>query len=125
MKRLAVAMLAGAWAAVHAQPGDAARGQALVAQRQASQCLLCHSAPLADAHTHGNLGPPLAGVGQRLSEAELRERLENPQRFNAATIMPSYGRASMAERVAPAHQGKPIFTPEQLADVVAYLASLK
>jgi L-cysteine S-thiosulfotransferase len=108
-----------------AQPSSVERGRTLVANRAASQCLLCHSAPLPDPHTHGNLAPPLAGVGARLSAAELRERLVNPAKFNPQSIMPSYGQPSRGERVAASFEGKPIFTPEQLDDVIAYLGSLK
>jgi sulfur-oxidizing protein SoxX len=39
--------------------------------------------------------------------------------------MPSYQRTENLARVAPAFRGKPILTPQQIEDVVAYLATLK
>jgi L-cysteine S-thiosulfotransferase len=67
----------------------------------------------------------LSGSGRRWTEGELRMRLVNPERFNPATIMPSYQRTENLARVAPAFRGKPILTPQQIEDVVAYLATLK
>ena len=46
-------------------------------------------------------------------------------RFNPDTIMPPYYRIEGLTRVAPAFQGKPILTAEQIEDVVAYLATLR
>jgi L-cysteine S-thiosulfotransferase len=106
-------------------PTPAERGQALLVNRQASQCLLCHAAPLPDPHTHGNLAPGLQGVASRYTAAELRERLSNPAKFNPQSIMPSYAVPSPGGRVARAQVGKPIFTAEQLDDMLAYLNTLK
>jgi sulfur-oxidizing protein SoxX len=39
--------------------------------------------------------------------------------------MPPYYRTEGLIRVAPAFQGKPILTAEQIEDVVAYLATLR
>ena len=55
--------------------GDVGNGRAIVANRQLSACLLCHSGPFPDPHLQGNLAPSLAGAGSRLTEAELRQRL--------------------------------------------------
>jgi sulfur-oxidizing protein SoxX len=105
--------------------GDPVRGRAIVANRQVGLCLLCHSGPIPEERFQGNLAPDLAGAGVRWSEAELRLRLVDPQKFNPASIMPSYSRTEGLERVAPAYRGKPILTPQQIEDVVAYLATLK
>jgi sulfur-oxidizing protein SoxX len=45
--------------------------------------------------------------------------------LNPNTIMPSYYRVEGLTRVAPAFQGKPVLTAEQIEDVVAYLATLR
>ena len=107
------------------KPGDPARGRAIVADRQVGLCLLCHSGPFPEERFQGDLAPSLAGAGSRWSEAQLRLRLVDPGRFNPATIMPSYRRTEGLNRVAPARRGRPLFTDEQVEDVVAYLATLK
>jgi len=105
--------------------GDPARGRALVADRQQGLCLLCHSAPVGDARQQGNLAPPLDGVGGRLDEDQLRLRIHDSRRINPESLMPAYGVADTAPRVAAAWRGKPIFSPQQVEDVVAWLATLK
>jgi L-cysteine S-thiosulfotransferase len=105
-------------------PGDATRGRALVLERT-STCILCHSGPFPEEKFQGDLAPNLAGSGSRWSEGQLRLRLVNASRLNAATIMPSYYRVDGLERVAPAWRGKPILSAEQIEDIVAYLASLR
>jgi sulfur-oxidizing protein SoxX len=52
-------------------------------------------------------------------------RIVDASRFNPDTIMPPYYRTEGLIRVAPAFQGKPILTAEQIEDVVAYLATLR
>ena len=39
--------------------------------------------------------------------------------------MPSYSKTEGLARVAPAFRGKPVLTPEQIEDVVAFLATLR
>ena len=107
------------------QPGDPARGRAIVSSRQVGLCLLCHSAPIPEERFQGNLAPDLNGVGARMSEAQLRKRLVDPASFNPETIMPSYARTEGLERVAPSLRGKPLLGAQQIEDVVAYLAGLK
>lgn len=107
------------------EPGDPARGRALVADRQKGLCLLCHSAPIGDARQQGNLAPPLDGAGGRLNEGQLRLRMHDSRRINPESIMPAYGVADPAPQVAAAWRGKPIFTAQQIEDVVAWLVTLK
>jgi sulfur-oxidizing protein SoxX len=106
-------------------PGDPDRGRELVADRQRGLCLLCHSAPVGDARQQGNLAPPLAGVGTRLDEAELRLRIHDSRRVNPESLMPAYGVVDAAPRVAQAWRGKTIFSAQQIEDVVAWLVTLK
>ena len=104
--------------------GDPARGRALVANRQASLCLLCHSGPFPEERFQGDLAPDLRSAA-RLSEGEIRQRLLDPAKSNPNTIMPAYYRTDGLTRVAPSFRGKTIFTAEQIEDVVAFLVSLK
>ena len=125
----ALAMMAWAGPASAASPaaatGDAARGAAIVASRSQGLCVLCHALPGQPPSQQGTLGPPLGGVGARLSADDLRQRLLAPARFNADTVMPAYGRTDGLVQVAPALRGKPLLAPGQIDDVVAYLATLR
>ena len=103
--------------------GDVARGRALVVERS-STCILCHSGPFPEQKFQGDLAPSLAGSGSRASEGQLRLRLVDAFRLNAATIMPSYYRVDGLDRVGTAWRGKPILSAEQIEDIVACLASL-
>ena len=107
-----------------AQRGDAAAGRALVANRQ-NLCLLCHTAPIAEERFQGNLAPPLAGVGSRLSVAELRQRIVDSNVINPESIMPPYFRAVGLHQVSVAQRGRTIFTAQQVEDVVEYLRGLR
>jgi len=104
--------------------GDVARGRALVVERS-STCILCHSGPFPEQKFQGDLAPSLAGSGSRASEGQLRLRLVDASRLNAATIMPSYYRVDGLDRVGALWRGKPILSAEQIEDIVAYLVSLR
>lgn len=114
------AALTGASAYV-ADPG---RGRAIVMNRQVGLCLLCHSGPFPEVRFQGDLAPNLKGAGSRLSEGELRLRIVDSGRVNPATIMPAYYKSEGLTRVAPAYQGKPVLSAEQIEDVVAFLTTL-
>jgi sulfur-oxidizing protein SoxX len=105
-------------------PGDPARGRATLVNRQ-STCILCHNGPFPEEKFQGDLAPGLAGAGSRWSEGQLRLRLVDASRLNAATIMPSYYRVDGLHRVGTVWRGKPILSAEQIEDMVAYLASLR
>jgi sulfur-oxidizing protein SoxX len=104
--------------------GDIARGRALVVDRT-STCILCHNGPFPELKFQGDLAPGLAGSGSRWSEGQLRLRLVDASRLNAATIMPSYYRVDGLHRVGPAWRGRPILSAEQIEDIVAYLVTLR
>ena len=112
-------------ASLTGQPGDAARGRAIVANRSTGLCLLCHSGPIAEERFQGDLAPSLAGAGSRWSEGQLRLRIADGARLNADTIMPPYYRTTGLQRVVRNFDGKTILSAVQVEDVVAYLATLK
>jgi sulfur-oxidizing protein SoxX len=105
--------------------GDAERGRGIVVNRQVGLCLLCHTGPFPEEKFQGTLAPDLTGTGARWSEGQLRLRIVDASRLNPDTIMPPYYRIDGLTRVAPAFQGKPVLTAEQIEDVVAYLATLR
>ena len=104
--------------------GDVARGRALVVERS-STCILCHSGPFPEQKFQGDLAPDLSGSGSRWSEGQLRLRLVDASRLNAATIMPSYYRVDGLDRVGTTWRDKPILSAEQIEDIVAYLITLR
>jgi sulfur-oxidizing protein SoxX len=105
--------------------GDVERGRGIVVNRQVGLCLLCHSGPFPEEKFQGTLAPDLKGSGARWSEGQLRLRIVDASRLNPNTIMPPYYRVDGLTRVAPAFQGKPVLSAEQIEDVVAYLATLR
>ena len=107
------------------EPGNPEHGRAIVVNRQVGLCLLCHTGPFPDERFQGTLAPDLAGAGARASEGQLRLRIVDASRLKPDTIMPPYYRIDGLTRVAPAFQGKPILTAEQIEDVVAFLMTLR
>lgn len=109
--------------------GDAARGRDIARNRNEGACLLCHALPASDLRSGelftGDLAPTLAGVGARLTPAQLRLRLVDSTRINPQSIMPAYHRVEGLNQVAAAWRGKPILTAQQIEDLVAYLRELK
>ena len=106
-------------------PGDAARGRGIVVNRQLGLCLLCHTGPFPEERFQGTLAPSLAGAGARGSAGQLRLRLVDARRVNPASFMPAYYRAEGHVQVAGAWQGKPVFSAQQVEDVVAFLQTLR
>lgn len=108
-----------------AQPGDAARGRAIVASRQQGLCLLCHTGPIPEERFQGNLAPPLDGAGKRLTAAQLRLRLVDSRQINADSLMPPYHHTGGLAQVGRTFNGQPILSAQQIEDVVAYLVTLQ
>ncbi|MBT9488071.1 MAG: sulfur oxidation c-type cytochrome SoxX [Rubrivivax sp.] len=114
-----------ALALVAALVGDPVQGQAIASSRSTGLCVLCHAMPGVPAVHSGNIGPDLAGVGARYPRALLRERLLMPERFNPQTVMPAPLRSDGLQRVAAARAGQGVLTPQQTADVLAWLETLQ
>ena len=103
--------------------GDVQRGREVFVSRDQGHCVLCHSVP--GVAISGNVGPALAGVGSRLSPAEIRTRIEDITRVNPNAPMPAYHRTENLTRVATQYSGKPVLSRQQVDDVVAFLSTLK
>jgi len=108
-------MPATAWAAT----ASVERGRALLANRQDSGCILCHTVPGMAAG--GDLGPPLAGLAGRADVAQIRQRIADARSLNPETIMPAYYSTQGLQRVAGAYAGQTVLTGQGLEDIVAYL----
>lgn len=105
--------------------GDVARGRALIVARESANCVLCHAVPDPAVRFSGDVGPSLAGIGARMTEAQLRLRVVDNARVNPESVMPSYYRTSGLDRVATPYAGKPILSAREVEDVVAFLATLR
>ena len=105
--------------------GNPVNGRALVLDRETGNCLICHQVPIAGEPFQGDLAPTLAGVGARLTAGQIRYRLVDPSKLNPATLMPAYHRVEGLTRVAGRYRNKPVFSAQQIEDVVAWLATLK
>jgi sulfur-oxidizing protein SoxX len=105
--------------------GDPLHGRAIVADRNAGLCLLCHSGPFPDDRFQGNIAPDLSGAGARWSEGQLRLRIVDAGKLNPATIMPPFYRIDHLTRVPSVYRDKPVLSALEVEDVVAYLMTLK
>ncbi len=104
--------------------GDAARGRAIIIDRQKGFCLLCHSGPFNEEPLQGNLAPSLAGAGSRWNEGQLRLRLMDNKRVNPESIMPAYHRIGGLNRVGSVWRDRPILNAAEIEDVLAFLTGL-
>ncbi len=109
------------------KPGDPAEGKKWFVNRTLGNCLACHvNSDTSNEQFHGEVGPPLDGVGGTYSEAELRAIIVNSKAvFGDGTIMPGFYRVTGFNRPLEKFEGKPILEAQQVEDVVAYLMTLK
>ncbi len=106
--------------------GNAERGRQLSTERAKGNCIACHVLPIPEAEFPGELGPPLTGVGQRLSEGEIRLRVVDSKQINPLTIMPGYYRdPKYLNHVKKKFRGKTLLTAQEVEDLVAYLVTLR
>jgi sulfur-oxidizing protein SoxX len=106
-----------------ATTADAIRGREIFLSREAGHCVLCHAVP--GEKVAGDVGPALAGVGSRLSEAQIRLRIADISRVNPKATMPSFHRTEGLTRVASNYAGKPMLSGQQVEDLVAWLGTLR
>lgn len=102
-------------------PGDPDNGRAVYEDVDRGHCALCHQLPALQLKFEGNIGPSLDGVGDRLTQQQLRARIIDPQQANPDTIMPAYHRTEGLQQVQQQYQGKPILTMQEVEDLVAFL----
>jgi len=104
--------------------GDAVNGRKLAVNRKKGNCLACHVMPISEQSFHGETAPSLYGVGNRLSEGELRLQLVNSKVTNENTMMPSFYRVTGYNRILKKFDGKTILSAQEVEDIVAYLKTL-
>ncbi len=104
-------------------PGDPANGRKIFANRKKGNCLACHALEdQSDQLFHGEIGPPLDGVGDYWEEANLRGLLVNSKTVFEGTMMPAfYVDNATLNRVMSKFDGKTILTAQEVEDVIAYL----
>jgi len=107
------------------EPGDPARGLALVSDMNNVSCLICHVLPIADEPDMGEIGPPLDGIASRTGAGELRLRLVDSKQIFPDTMMPSYYVVDGLVGVDAPYAGTPIYSAQQIEDVLAYLLTLE
>ena len=107
------------------KPGDPKRGLKIVIGRKKGNCLACHKMPITSQQFHGEVGPPLNGVGSRYNEGELRLRVVNPKILNPDSIMPAFLKSTGFHRPLKKFAGKSVLSAQEIEDVVAYLKTLK
>lgn len=106
--------------------GDPVKGREWFAGRRLGNCLACHeNSEMAEEPFHGEVGPPLDGVAERWSEAELRGIVVNAKMMFEGTIMPSFYRTENGARPLEQFAEQSILSAEQVEDIVAYLLTLR
>lgn len=107
--------------------GDPAAGRKTFSNRKLGNCLACHANKDMDEHLfHGEVGPPLDGVGERWEEAQLRAIIVDSKAvFGPETVMPGFYSLDVGANVRKDLIGKTILSAEHVEDIVAYLLTLK
>jgi sulfur-oxidizing protein SoxX len=125
LARVCAVVCSAGWGLLCAQTLEAVsmtspeRGKALLLQRQDSGCVLCHQVQGLPAG--GSLGPSLAGLSERSTKEQARERIADPRRFNPQTTMPAYFSTEGLNNVANPYKGQTILTAQGLEDILSYL----
>ena len=120
--------------------GDAEKGLEAFVDPGKGNCLACHAIAKVqekvdrnDAESvkvygnHGDLGPPLDGVGARYTVAELRMIIVDPGKAfpDADTVKPAYHARKDLNDVSRACRRKVMLSAQAIEDIVAYLEGLK
>lgn len=107
--------------------GDPARGRLVATATDRGDCTICHRLPVADPDPrfHGDIGPSLVAVGDRLTAAQLRARIAAPKRLSPHTVMPAYCATGDRWRVIADRVGQAILSAGEIEDLVAWLETLR
>jgi L-cysteine S-thiosulfotransferase len=106
--------------------GDASRGKVIASDGSKGNCLACHRLPIDGIEAYGTIGPPLEGVGSRLSEGFIRLRVVDTRHISPMSIMPGFYRnPDLINRPGKIYAGRTFLTAQQVEDVIAYLVTLK
>lgn len=117
----------GVMASLTGASGDPKAGAATFVDRKLGNCLACHAVTsLSKEQFHGDVAPPLDGVADRWTAAQLRAIVsDSKQVFGPDTVMPGFYSLKVGVDVRKDLVGKTILTAQQVEDVVAYLETLK
>ena len=118
--------------------GDPKKGLEAMVNRKQGNCIACHKVSaiqklakpgdvksMAKYGFQGDVGPELDGVASRYTEGELRMIVINVRKIFPDTVMPAFHVNKGFVRPIKNCEGKAIFSPERVEDVVAYLMTLK
>ena len=106
--------------------GDVQRGKEIVTDSYRGNCLACHELPIPGIEAYGNIGPPLHGLGSRMTESQIRLRVVDTRNVNPMSIMPGFYRdPRLINRPGARYRGRTFLTAQQVEDVIAYLVTLK
>lgn len=120
-------------ASLSGAPGDPVAGIKVMTTAAQGNCVACHQiSAMPDVQFQGDIAPPLDGVADRYSEAELRGIVANAKMTFEGSFMPAFYKTEGFVRPGGGYTGKapegdlpPILTGQQIEDVVAYLLTLK
>ena len=107
------------------QPGDPARGLALIRDASRASCLICHSIATLPDRDQGQLGPALDRVGAAYDAGRIRQRIVDARTVSPGTIMPPYFSTEGLYRVGAKWAGTTIYSAQDVEDVVAFLMTLR
>ncbi len=113
--------------------GDPVSGVKVMTTRSQGNCVACHQiSKLSDVPFQGDIAPPLDGVADRYSEAQLRGIVANAKMTFEGSFMPAFYKTKGYIRPGDAYTGKaakeplpPILDAQQIEDVLAFLMTLK
>lgn len=114
-------------------PGDPQNGIKVMTTAALGNCVACHTVgALPEVQFPGDIAPPLDGVADRWTEAELRGIVANAKMTFDGSFMPAFYKTEGFIRPGGGYTGRapegdlpPILTGQQIEDVVAYLLTLK